>query len=70
MTGIHTISFDNARITLQESSKPKLYFPSTINTDYLLWHTQSNVYAFKPILAQKSTLEDKFGKFAIFSLSY
>ena len=45
MTGIHTISFDNARITLQESSNPKLYFPSTINTDYLLWHTQSNVYA-------------------------
>ena len=45
MTGIHTISFDNARITLQESSKPKLYFPSTINTDYLLWHTQFNVYA-------------------------
>ena len=40
MTGIHTISFDNARITLQESSKPKLYILSTTNTDYVLWQLQ------------------------------
>ena len=26
-------------------SLPKLYIPSTLNTDYILWHTQLIVYA-------------------------
>ena len=28
-------------------SEAKIYIPSTINIDLILWHTQSNVYAVK-----------------------